>query len=38
MLRSQDGVFVEHWGVLQPEATREEANGRSPMWGDSFPA
>ena len=38
MLRLQDGVFVEHWDVLQPEATKEEANGRSPMWGDSFPA
>jgi predicted SnoaL-like aldol condensation-catalyzing enzyme len=38
MLRLQDGVFVEHWDVLQPEATKDEANGRSPMWGDSFPA
>jgi predicted SnoaL-like aldol condensation-catalyzing enzyme len=38
MLRLQDGVFVEHWDIVQPEATEEEANGRSPMWGDSFPA
>lgn len=38
MLRVQDGVLVEHWDVLQPEATKQEANGRSPMWGDSFPA
>jgi predicted SnoaL-like aldol condensation-catalyzing enzyme len=38
ILQLQDGVFVEHWDVVMPEATREEANGRSPMWGDTFPA
>ncbi len=38
MLRLEDGLIVEHWDVLQQEATEAEANGRSPMWGDSFPA
>lgn len=38
ILQLQDGVFVEYWDVLMPEATKEEANGRSPMWGNTFPA
>ena len=38
ILQFEDGVIVEHWDVLQPEATKAEANGRSPMWGDTFPA
>jgi predicted SnoaL-like aldol condensation-catalyzing enzyme len=38
ILRLDDGVIAEHWDVQQPEATEAEANGRRPMWGDSFPS
>lgn len=38
ILRVENGVFLEHWDVQQPEATEAEANGRRPMWGDRFPS
>ena len=38
MLRIENGVFAEHWDVTQPEATKAEAGGRPPMFGDSFPS
>jgi predicted SnoaL-like aldol condensation-catalyzing enzyme len=38
ILRFENGVIAEHWDVMQPEATKAEADGRSPMWGDSFPS
>jgi predicted SnoaL-like aldol condensation-catalyzing enzyme len=38
MLRVENGVIAEHWDVMQPEATEAEANGRRPMWGDTFPS
>jgi predicted SnoaL-like aldol condensation-catalyzing enzyme len=37
ILRVEDGVFVEHWDVLQDEATREQSKSGKPMFGDSFP-
>jgi len=37
ILRVKDGVFVEHWDVLQDEATREESKSGKPMFGDAFP-
>lgn len=33
----QDGVFEEHWDVIQPEATKKESKSKLPMFGDSFP-
>src|ERR1700747_675673 len=33
----RDGVFVEHWDVIQDEATREQSRSGRPMFGDSFP-
>jgi predicted SnoaL-like aldol condensation-catalyzing enzyme len=37
ILRVQDGVLVEHWDVIQDEATREQSKSGRPMFGDSFP-
>ena len=37
ILRIEDGVFVEHWDVIQDEATGEQSKSGRPMFGDSFP-
>jgi len=37
ILRLEDGVMVEHWDVIQDEATRESSVGGHPMFGDQFP-
>src|SRR5271163_214843 len=37
IVRLQDGVFAEHWDVLQFEATVEESKSGLPMFGDAFP-
>ena len=37
IMRIKDGVFVEHWDVIQPDATREQSKSKPPMFGDSFP-
>jgi predicted SnoaL-like aldol condensation-catalyzing enzyme len=37
ILRIADGVFVEHWDVIEDEATEEESKSGRPMFGDSFP-
>ena len=36
ILRIQDGILVEHWDVIQDEATRQESKSGLPMFGDSF--
>jgi predicted SnoaL-like aldol condensation-catalyzing enzyme len=36
IMRIKDGVFEEHWDVIQPEASREESRSKLPMFGDSF--
>ncbi|KVG25780.1 nuclear transport factor 2 family protein [Burkholderia ubonensis] len=36
ILRIEDGKLVEHWDVLQDEATRGESAGGYPMFGDTF--
>jgi hypothetical protein len=36
-LRIEDGVLVEHWDVIQDEATKEQSKSGNPMFGDSFP-
>jgi predicted SnoaL-like aldol condensation-catalyzing enzyme len=36
MLRIKDGILVEHWDVIQDEATREESKSGLPMFGDTF--
>jgi len=37
ILRIEDGNLVEHWDVIQDEATREQSKSGRPMFGDSFP-
>jgi predicted SnoaL-like aldol condensation-catalyzing enzyme len=37
ILRLQDGILVEHWDVIQDEATQAESRSGRPMFGDSFP-
>jgi predicted SnoaL-like aldol condensation-catalyzing enzyme len=36
IVRIQDGVLVEHWDVIQDEATREQSKSGQPMFGDKF--
>ena len=36
IVRIAKGVLVEHWDVLQDEATRAESKSGLPMFGDSF--
>ncbi|MEA3207503.1 MAG: hypothetical protein QOE70_560 [Chthoniobacter sp.] len=38
VLRIEDGRLVEHWDVLQDEATAAESKSGLPMFGDRFPA
>ena len=37
ILRIVDGILVEHWDVIQDEATQEQSKSGAPMFGDSFP-
>jgi predicted SnoaL-like aldol condensation-catalyzing enzyme len=37
ILRIEDGVLVEHWDVIQDEATQKQSKSGRPMFGDSFP-
>jgi N-ethylmaleimide reductase len=37
ILRIEDGILVEHWDVIQNEATQEQSKSGRPMFGDSFP-
>jgi predicted SnoaL-like aldol condensation-catalyzing enzyme len=36
-VRLQDGLLVEHWDVIQDEATQEQSKSGLPMFGDKFP-
>src|SRR5271170_848199 len=36
ILRIQDVIFVEHWDVIQDEASREQSKSGLPMFGDVF--
>ncbi len=36
ILRTADGLLVEHWDVLQDEATRAESLSGLPMFGRDF--
>src|SRR5258707_11741524 len=37
ILRIEDGVLVEHWDVIQDEATQVQSKSGRPMFGDAFP-
>jgi predicted SnoaL-like aldol condensation-catalyzing enzyme/predicted ester cyclase len=36
ILRIEDGILVEHWDVIQDEATEEQSKSKAPMFGASF--
>ena len=38
ILRIENGILVEHWDVIQDEATAEQSKSGLPMFGESFPA
>src|SRR6266446_4601037 len=37
ILRIKDGILLEHWDVIQNEATKEQSKSGNPMFGDTFP-
>jgi predicted SnoaL-like aldol condensation-catalyzing enzyme len=37
ILRIRDGILVEHWDVIQDEATEEQSKSGAPMFGKTFP-
>jgi predicted SnoaL-like aldol condensation-catalyzing enzyme len=37
ILRIQDGILVEHWDVIQDEATEQQSKSKAPMFGNTFP-
>jgi len=37
IVRLQDGILVEHWDVIQDEATEQQSKSKVPMFGDTFP-
>jgi len=37
ILRIKDGILVEHWDVIQDEATEEQSKSGAPMFGETFP-
>jgi predicted SnoaL-like aldol condensation-catalyzing enzyme len=38
IVRIKDGVLVEHWDVIEDEASREQSKSGLPMFGDKFAA
>ena len=37
ILRITDRILVEHWDVIQDEATQEQSKSGLPMFGHKFP-
>jgi predicted SnoaL-like aldol condensation-catalyzing enzyme len=37
VMRMKDGIFEEHWDVIQGEATKEQSKSGLPMFGSNFP-
>lgn len=36
ILKIYDGILIEHWDVIQDEATLEGSKSKAPMFGDRF--
>ena len=36
IVRLKNGIIVEHWDVIQDEATEEQSKSKAPMFGDKF--
>jgi predicted SnoaL-like aldol condensation-catalyzing enzyme len=37
IVRIKDDVLIEHWDVIQDEATEEQSKSGAPMFGQTFP-
>src|SRR5208283_749576 len=37
ILRIKDGIFIEHWDVIQDEASRDQSKSGLPMFREQFP-
>jgi predicted SnoaL-like aldol condensation-catalyzing enzyme len=37
VVRLKDGILVEHWDVIQDEATEQQSRSKAPMFGATFP-
>jgi predicted SnoaL-like aldol condensation-catalyzing enzyme len=37
IIRMKDGIMVEHWDVIQDEASKEQSKSGNPMFGETFP-
>ena len=37
IVRIENGILVEHWDVIQDEASRDQSKSGLPMFGDRFP-
>jgi len=37
IVRIEDGILVEHWDVIQDEATEEQSKSKAPIFGSCFP-
>lgn len=37
IVRIENGILVEHWDVIQDEATAAQSKSGKPMFGDTFP-
>src|SRR6266403_1358225 len=37
IVRIKDRILIEHWDVIQNEATREQSKSGKPMFGETFP-
>jgi predicted SnoaL-like aldol condensation-catalyzing enzyme len=38
IVRIEDGTLVEHWDIIEDEATAQQSKSGKPMFGDTFPA
>ena len=38
ILHVVDGTLIEHWDVIQDEATEEQSKSKAPMFGKAFPS
>jgi predicted SnoaL-like aldol condensation-catalyzing enzyme len=36
IVRLKDGILVEHWDVIQDEATEQQSKSGNPMFGTLF--
>jgi predicted SnoaL-like aldol condensation-catalyzing enzyme len=33
----ENGILVEHWDIIQDEATQDQSKSKAPMFGSAFP-